>query len=63
MGKLITYTCDECHINQYLIQDSPDHYPPGWYTKVTHMGRKVKYICHDCYMKMCKSDNGFLGGD
>lgn len=63
MGKLITYTCDECHVNQYLIQDAADHYPPGWYTKVTHMGRKVRYICHDCYLKMCKSDNGFLGGD
>lgn len=63
MGKLITYTCDECYVNQYLIQNSEDHYPPGWYKKVTHMGRIVKYICHDCYEKMCKSDNGFLGGD
>lgn len=63
MGKLITYTCDECHVNQYLIKDAPDHYPPGWYKKVTHMGRTVKFICHDCYQKMCRSDNGFLGGD
>lgn len=63
MGKLITYTCDECHTNHYEIRNDPDHIPPGWYTKVTHMGRTVKYICHDCYEKMCKSDNGFLGGD
>lgn len=63
MGKIIKYTCDECHVNQYLIHNSEDHYPPGWYKKVTHMGRKIRYICHDCYEKMCKSDNGFLGGD
>lgn len=63
MGKLITYTCDECHVNTYQIRNDQDHIPSGWYTKVTHMGRTVKYICHDCYEKMCKSDNGFLGGD
>lgn len=63
MGKLITYTCDECHVNTYQIRNDQDQIPPGWYTKVTHMGRTIKFICHDCYEKMCISDNGFLGGD
>jgi hypothetical protein len=53
MGKLITYTCDECHVNTYQIRNDQDQIPPGWYTKVTHMGRKVDYICHNCYEKMC----------
>ena len=63
MGKLITYTCDECHVNTYQIQNDQDRFPPGWYTKVTNMGRDIKYICHDCYLKMCVLGNGFLGGD
>lgn len=63
MGKLITYTCDECHVNTYQIHNDQDRFPPGWYTKVTNMGRDIKYICHDCYLKMCVFGNGFLGGD
>lgn len=63
MGKLITYTCDECHVNTYQVINDQDHIPPGWYMKVTHMGRSIKFICNSCYKKMCTSDNGFLGGD
>lgn len=63
MGKLITYTCDKCCISTYQICNDQDRFPPGWYTLVTCMGRKVEYICHDCYEKMCQSGNGFLGGD
>lgn len=68
MGKVIVYTCDgeACkgdHGSSETIVNAPDCIPEGWYTQVSCMGRSIKYLCPDCYKRMCMTDNGFLGGD
>ena len=64
MGKQIIYSCDGLGCSSEVkMANIPDQIPKGWYTKVSHMGRTVEYLCPECYRKMCKSDNGFLGGD